>query len=86
MHVRVCDVCGAREDIRRYRVIFAEEGNKRLSIDLCPDDAAPLEALREHVPGGPGGRPTKRVVTTKDEIRSSHTRKRPTKKSAGRKS
>ena len=52
---RVCDICGEAKDVARYRIEYVVD-SRRLSVDLCPRHAKPLEAIGEAVPSKGGGR------------------------------
>lgn len=63
---RVCDACGATDDVKRYRLSRLEEEQQASSLDLCPEHGAPVErllAIRKEVPRG-----KKRAVVPMREV------------------
>lgn len=47
MRVRVCDQCGGKDGVRRYKVSRLQEASQSVTRDLCAKDGAPLEGLLE---------------------------------------
>lgn len=81
--VNVCDVCKDRtKDTVRYRI--GRPGTTR-QVDLCVDDAAPIEGVLTAVMSRP--RPARRraVTTTMAEVQAVIDEGKPAKKAAPRK-
>ena len=82
--IQVCDVC--KEPDKDTRAYELKQGARKALVDLCADDAAPIEAFLDQEPpkGQPGavdgaqrrGRRSNRV-TTIEEIERRKAEKRP---------
>ena len=77
--VRYCDLCGSTEDVSQFKINYVSVP-QTLSVDLCPEHSAGLEAIRAALPGGKRGRTRGQAVTTKAEIAREKTRKSPARK------
>lgn len=66
--IKFCDICGREEDVRSYRIAFADRGQMR-SLDLCAEHAEPLEALRVAMGDGKRSSIKPRQVVTREQAR-----------------
>lgn len=57
MRVRVCDQCGSKDGVRRYKVTRTQETPASATQDLCVECGAPLEKVLAK-----DGRRTRRTV------------------------
>jgi hypothetical protein len=62
---RICDLCGSKEDVSRWRVARIENDPRMVTVDLCREHADPLAKVLE---AKPVPHRKARAVTPKREV------------------
>ena len=76
VRMRVCDVCGSDQSVKKYRLVRVEGKTRMITMDLCDEHGTPIEEL---MAAKPVPRRTKRKVTPLAEAKSA-TKRAPRKK------
>lgn len=65
---RICDECGSSDKVEQYRIVYVRIA-RTLTVDLCPEHGAPLEAWAKKLPTGKRGKTVGQPVVSEAEVR-----------------